>query len=240
MGAQGLDLRLYSKQVEEELNEIERTSIDDYLAQAINMANLHAQLQGCDNILQNMEDMLGCFQTDLGNISGEINSLQQQSMTMNLKLKNRREVQASLTTLVEGMAVSSELVDMVYNQPVNEDFLEALVALDSKLTFVGANSEDKACAAEASAELNRLLAKAVAKLREFFLAKILSIRKPMSNPQLQQNAMLKLKDGFRFLAKHDRAVATEIRDEYVETLSKVHLTYFKTYLTRLLKLQVNK
>ena len=37
-----------------------------------------------------MESMLEGFQLHLGNISSEIHSLQQQSMQMNIKLKNRQ------------------------------------------------------------------------------------------------------------------------------------------------------
>lgn len=229
---------MYSKQIEAELDQIERASIEDYLCEAGNMACLHTQLQDCDNILHNMEHLLGCFQTDLGNISGQIESLQQQSLAMNVKLKNRKEVQAALAVVVDGMAVSADLVEVIYNSPVNEEFLAALHVLDNKLAFVAANGEDKACTAEVNIELTRLLTKAAAKLRDFFMQKICAVRKPMSNPQLSQNAMLKVCDGFRFLAQHDRAFATEVRDEYVDTLGKVHFSYFKTYLSRLMKLEV--
>lgn len=37
-----------------------------------------------------MEELLDVFQTDLGHISGEIQSLQEQSTCMNIKLKNRK------------------------------------------------------------------------------------------------------------------------------------------------------
>jgi len=37
---------------------------------------------------------------------------------------------------------------------------------------------------------------------------------------------------------HERQTAKEIRDEYVETMSKIYYSYFKGYLTRLTKLQV--
>ena len=36
-----------------------------------------------------MEDMLTVFQADLGDISSEIQTLQDKSMIMNIKLKNR-------------------------------------------------------------------------------------------------------------------------------------------------------
>ena len=38
---------------------------------------------------------------------------------------------------------------------------------------------------------------------------------------------------------HERHVAKEVRDEYVETMSKIYYSYFKSYLNRLMKLQVS-
>ena len=37
---------------------------------------------------------------------------------------------------------------------------------------------------------------------------------------------------------HHRQVAKEIRDEYIDTMSKIYFSYFKSYLSKLLKLQV--
>ena len=37
---------------------------------------------------------------------------------------------------------------------------------------------------------------------------------------------------------HERQIAREIRDEYIETMSKIYYSYFKGYLTKLTKLQV--
>ena len=130
---QGLDLRVYSKQIEESLRSVERQSVGDYIKESSNMAKLHTRIQvsrqiyirttqarkhgtsashrtprltpslrsiintrmqACDGILETMEDMLGQFQSDLGNISGEIQTLQEQSLSMNVKLKNRKAVQA--------------------------------------------------------------------------------------------------------------------------------------------------
>ena len=34
--------------------------------------------------------------------------------------------------------------------------------------------------------------------------------------------------------------ADEVRDEYADTIGKIHLTYYKTYLSKLLKFQVKK
>jgi len=37
---------------------------------------------------------------------------------------------------------------------------------------------------------------------------------------------------------NERHIAKEIRDEYVETMSKIYYSYFKSYTSRLMKLQV--
>ena len=51
---------------------------------------LNQQIQACDAILETMETMLRGFQGDLGSISDEIQALQNQSLSMNVKIKNRK------------------------------------------------------------------------------------------------------------------------------------------------------
>ena len=43
---------------------------------------------------------------------------------------------------------------------------------------------------------------------------------------------------YQFLLANERTVAKEIRDEYVDTMSKIYYSYFKSYSGRLLKVQV--
>ncbi|XP_068071369.1 vacuolar protein sorting-associated protein 52 homolog isoform X2 [Danio rerio] len=78
---------------------------------------------------------------------------------------------------------------------------------------------------------------AVTKIREFILQKIYSFRKPMTNYQIPQNTLLKYRFFYQFLLANERTVAKEIRDEYVDTMSKIYLSYFKSYSGRLLKVQ---
>merc|ERR1712004_459722 len=83
----GVDLREYSKNVEEELKKAENSCISDFIRESQNIATLHHEIVDCDQILERMENMLLTFQSDLGSISNEILSLQQQSVHMNVKLK---------------------------------------------------------------------------------------------------------------------------------------------------------
>ena len=59
----------------------------------------------------------------------------------------------------------------------------------------------------------------------------------MANPHLQQDTLMKFKALYRFVAQYAAGTAKDIRDEYIDTMSKIHVSYFKTYVERLLKLQ---
>ena len=87
-----------------------------------------------------MERMLLNFQSDLGSISSEILSLQQQSVHMNIKLKNRQSIRGELTQFVDEMAVPEEMILTITEasslQQDNGAFLEQLRNLDHKINFL--------------------------------------------------------------------------------------------------------
>uniref|UniRef100_A0A4W4E2R5 Vacuolar protein sorting-associated protein 52 homolog n=2 Tax=Electrophorus electricus TaxID=8005 RepID=A0A4W4E2R5_ELEEL len=235
----GVDLRQYSKQVETELQHIEQTSIKDYIKESQNIASLHNQITACDSILERIEGMLSGFQSDLSSISSEIQTLQQQSVSMSLRLKNRQAVRSQLSQLVDELVVPSIMISVILDSTVTEqDFLEQLHELNNKINFAKELSfrETLACA-DIQDIVDRLKIKAVSKIREFILQKIYSFRKPMTNYQIPQNTLLKYRFFYQFLLANERTVAKEIRDEYVDTMSKIYYSYFKSYSGRLLKVQ---
>ncbi|XP_070702389.1 vacuolar protein sorting-associated protein 52 homolog [Pempheris klunzingeri] len=235
----GVDLRQYSKQVESELQRIEQASIKDYIMESQNIALLHNQITACDSILERMEGMLSGFQSDLSSISSEIQTLQQQSVSMNVRLKNRQAVRSHLSQLVDELVVPGAMISTILDSPVTEqEFLEQLHELNNKINFAKELSfrETLACS-DIQDIVDRLKLKAVSKIREFILQKTYSFRKPMTNYQIPQNTLLKYRFFYQFLLANERTVAKEIRDEYVDTMSKIYYSYFKSYSGRLLKVQ---
>ncbi|KAI1902344.1 hypothetical protein AGOR_G00043800 [Albula goreensis] len=235
----GVDLRQYSKQVETELQHIEQASIKDYIKESQNIASLHNQITACDSILERMEEMLSGFQSDLSSISSEIQTLQQQSVSMSVRLKNRQAVRSHLSQLVDELVVPGAMISVILESPVTEqEFLEQLHELNNKINFAKELSfrETLACS-DIQDIVDRLKIKAVTKIREFILQKIYSFRKPMTNYQIPQNTLLKYRFFYQFLLANERQVAKEIRDEYVDTMSKIYYSYFKSYSGRLLKVQ---
>ena len=57
-----------------------------------------------------MEQMLNSFQGDLSSISSEIQTLQKQSVAMNIRLKNRQAVRGELSQYVDEMVIPQNLI----------------------------------------------------------------------------------------------------------------------------------
>jgi hypothetical protein len=72
-----------------------------------NLVSLHAKIRECDTILTHMESLLGGFQADLGSISSEIKNLQEQSMSMGIKLRNRK-VGLQTTMIISNFTMGDE------------------------------------------------------------------------------------------------------------------------------------
>lgn len=106
----GTDLRQYSAQIEKEFKEVENRSIEDYIKESQNIANLHNQIGDTSNILERMESMLMDIQDALNNISTEITTLQKKSVSMSVQLTNRQSVRAQLSQFIEDMAVPEEMI----------------------------------------------------------------------------------------------------------------------------------
>lgn len=235
----GTDLRQYSRQIEKELKEVENKSIQDYIKESENIASLHNQIADCDNILEKMESMLMSFQLDLGSISSEILYLQRKSVAMSQQLLNRQLIRGPLSQFIEDMTVSEALIAGIMDCPVTEkEFLTQLQTLNHKINFVKEQTfkEAKSCF-DVKDILEKLKVKAMAKIRTYLLEQIYKFRKPMTNYQVPQNNMLKYKFFFEFILANERNVAEEICGEYVSTMSKIYYSYFKSYSSRLMKLQ---
>ncbi|CAK1603063.1 unnamed protein product [Parnassius mnemosyne] len=235
----GTDLREYALQIDKGIKEAEKNSVADYIRESENIASLHNQIEECDSILARMESMLLVFQNDLGSISNEIISLQKRSVNMSVQLSNRQALKGPLSSFIEDMAISETLIFGINNVPVTDkEFMVQLAMLNQKLNFVKEQEfkETKACH-DVKDVLEKLKIKAVSKIRTYILEQIYKFRKPMANYQIPQNAMLKYKFFFEFVLTNERNVAQEICNEYIDTLSKVYYSYFKSYASRLDKLK---
>lgn len=235
----GTDLREYSLEIEKKFKEVENKSIEDYIKESQNIASLHNQIGACDNVLERMEDMLTNFQDVLNNISSEITILQKKSVSMSIQLSNRNSIRTQLYQFIDDMAVPREMIKCIMeSQVTDKGFLTHLNELNHKLSLVKElNFKESKSAEDVKDVLEKLKIKAMFKLRTYLLEQVYKFRRPMTNYQVPQNAMLKYKFFFEFILSNERQVAQEICTEYLDTMSKIYYSYFKSYSSRLAALR---
>ncbi|KAG6656240.1 hypothetical protein I3843_04G008200 [Carya illinoinensis] len=240
--SKGAKLREYTKGVENNLRKVELDSIQDYIRESDNLVSLHDQIRECDSILSQMETLLGGFQAEIGSISSDIKTLQEKSMDMGLKLKNRKVAESKLAKFVEDIIVPPRMVDIIVDGEVNDEYMRTLEILSKKLKFVEVDPMVKASKAlkDVQPELEKLRQKAVSKVFDFIVQKLYALRKPKTNIQiLQQSVLLKYKYVVSFLKEHGNEVYTEVRGAYIDTMNKVLSAHFRAYILALEKLQLD-
>jgi len=238
---ESVGIRESSKQVDKEMRQIETESVNDYMKESPHLETLKVEIAGCDSVLEKMESMLTNFQSSLGNISSEIRHLQDESLTMKLKLRNRKTVEAKLRQFIDAVALPPDLINSVCEADVDEAYLEFIVALNKKMSCL---KDDRARSTlafqDVEPELEKLRAKAAARIRDFLMQKVDTLKMKRTNIQIvQQNVLMKYKYFNIFLAAHAPEVSVEIRASYVDTMSKYYHSKFKRYTCDLLKLQMD-
>lgn len=119
-----------------------------------------------------------------------------------------------------------------------KEFFVQLNQLNHKLNLVKELSfKDSKSVDDVKDVLIKLKIKAMSKIRVYLLEQVYKFRKPMTNYQVPQNTLLKHKMFFEFILYNERQVAQEICTEYVDTMSKIYYSYFKSYSSRLAALK---
>ncbi len=237
--ASNKDLRAYAEEIDLQLKSVEKESIADYIHESEGLAGLHHQIKNCDDVLDSMESMLRGFQGDLASISAQIKYLQDESLTMNVKLRNRKGAEGLLSSFITQIVVPPELVAAICDAEVNEQYLDHVLELNKKCAFARqpSTSMTSACA-DIAPELEKLRLKSVQKIRDFLLGRVATLRKKFTNTQiLQQSALLKYKGLYHFVLEHAPDVVDEVREAYTTTMSGVYLGKVKAYLSGLMSLR---
>jgi hypothetical protein len=218
-------------------------SVEEYDKEKDKFEDLHRSILACDEVLKSVETYLTNFQADLGAVSAEIESLQTRSISLNTKLENRKVVEKLLGPAVEEISISPAVVKKIVEGPIDDGFVRALSELDKRSKTVNAKLKDQPnlkAIGDIKPLIDDLTKKAVERIRDYVVAQIKAIRSPSINAQIiQQQAFLKFKDLFAFLAKQQPQLAQEICQAYVYTMRWYYLNHFTRYQKALEKLRVH-
>ncbi|KAI8073158.1 Sac2 family-domain-containing protein [Gongronella butleri] len=235
----GVDLREYVREIDMQRESLQSSLEQDYVEHMDTFLDLHAEIKACDQVLGDMEELLDVFQGDLGNISDEIQSLQERSSQMNIRLRNRKAVESRLGRVLQGMVIPPYVIKKISEDDVDEVWLQYILGINKQMRFVKANQQKPIKALRnVGPELERLRLKAAATIRDFFVSRIHALCVPNTNIQImQQSVFLKYKEMHYFCLERHHDAAAEIRQTYVNSLRWYFHNHFDRYAKGLAKLQ---
>ncbi|KAB8200695.1 Vps52-domain-containing protein [Aspergillus parasiticus] len=231
-------------------NEPRRATNSDVGAQSIQQfekerdkfQDLHSAITGCDDVSKSVEKYLNDFQTELGAVSAEIETLQTRSIQLNAMLANRRNVEQLLGPAVEEISISPKAVRLIVEGPIDENWVKALNEIESRAATIEAKVSSPSSTKsvdDVRPLLSDIKKKAVERIRDYLVSQIRALRSPNINAQIiQQQRLVKFKDLYSYLCQAHPTLAGEITQAYINTMRWYYLSHFTRYLQALEKIKV--
>ncbi|KPI43750.1 Vacuolar protein sorting-associated protein 52 B [Cyphellophora attinorum] len=206
------------------------------------LEDFHASISASDQVLESVESYLTNFQSELGQVSAEIEDLQERSVQLNAKLENRRQVEKLLGPAVEDVSISPVTVRAIADGPIDDVFMKALTEVDARSAILDGKKGSGPVKAleDVKPLLNDLKAKAVERIRDYVVAQIKAIRAPGVNAQvIQMRSFTRHRDMFTFLAHNHPILSEEIAQAYINTMKWYYVSNFTRYQQALQKLPLH-
>ncbi|KAI1265780.1 Vps52-domain-containing protein [Xylariaceae sp. FL1019] len=223
--------------------ESSQQSPEEHAREKAKFEDLHHSIKACDEILSSVETNLASFRNDLATVAADIETLQARSAALNIRLENRKAVEKGLGPVIEELSVSPVVVAKIADGHVDDAWVKTLNEIDKRATAHKKNasgSENQKGFQDLGPLLEKLIQKAIGRIRDFLVAQIKALRSPHINAQIiQQQSFLKFKDLFSFLHKHHPTLANEICQAYMNTMRWYYLNQFTRYETALKRIKLH-
>ncbi|KAH9908604.1 Sac2 family-domain-containing protein [Xylariomycetidae sp. FL2044] len=243
---EGLSLRelaLSEDVVRNTIEEHRSRPVEQYEEDKSRFDDLHRSIRACDEVLSSVETNLTNFRNDLATVSADIETLQARSTALNVRLENRKAVEKGLGPIVEEMSVSPVVVSTIAEGHIDESWVKTLGDIDKRAASYKksvANPEQSRGLQDLGPLLEKLVLKAVERIRDFLVAQVKALRSPHINAHIiQQQNFLKFKDLFLFLHRHHAALADEICQAYMNTMRWYYSNQFSRYENALKKIKLH-
>jgi len=233
-----VDLRRVTEKAANELRQLENEAAYDYLKIEKETKDLIGQIDFSDKILNNLEGLLKDFRQNLLVIKGEMTSLQEKSMQMNIGLNNRKNISNEFSEFIESIMLEPKLIEDILKGEINEEYVGNIAKLCKKLANLKRyNALDNKSVKEIEPELSKLKLKACERIKAYMNTQIANLKKPKTNIQIiQQNNLVNYRIFLFFLKEHHQETYLELSQNYSKLLSKVYAANFRLYIDDLQKL----
>lgn len=229
------------------------------LEQASTYLKLHNELQSSKALLGELETFLDIFYTDLSVLSNQMSALQGKSIILGQRLKNRRQLEGKLRSIVADIVLEPRYIDLIFADEAStgraglevwkgcaerlSTCLMACAELEGVLRDElhlsrGAQLDVKALReAREVAEGCRIMA--VSKIRPLLISTFAPLRSSLSTnmPVLQAVLLKSYRPLFMFLSHHAPRVAIDVQRAYVAAARLYFETGFRRYERSLVRLR---
>ncbi|KAI1400775.1 Vps52-domain-containing protein [Hypoxylon fuscum] len=216
---------------------------EEYERDKAKFEDLHRSIRACDEVLSSVETNLTSFRNDLATVSADIETLQARSTTLNVRLGNRKAVEKGLGPVVDELSVSPTVVSKITEGHIDEAWVKVVAEIDRRAIAYKKNTsstQGNKGLQDLGPLLEKLVLKAIERIRDFLVAQIKALRSPHINAQIiQQQNFIKFKDLFSFLHKHHAQLADEICQAYMNTMRWYYNNQFMRYENALKKIKLH-
>lgn len=121
-------------------NDVGAQTIEQFEKEKDKFQELHSAIAGCDDVSKSVETYLSDFQSELGSVSAEIETLQSRSIQLNAMLSNRQNVEQLLGPAVEEISISPRAVRLIAEGPIDDNWVKALNEMETRSASIEAKA----------------------------------------------------------------------------------------------------
>lgn len=144
---------------------------------------------------------------------------------------------------MEELSLPPAVVSKITEGPIDESWVKTLGEIDRRANAYrdsASSSQQSKAWADLGPLLEKLIMKAIERIRDFIVAQIKALRSPHINAQIiQQQNFLRFKDLYAFLHRHHATLAEEIGQAYMNTMRWYYLNQFTRYEKALQQLKLH-
>lgn len=222
----------YKSKVNKDLSELENRIISELLINDHELVSMYENFTQSEGILSELESSLNSFKDKLENINSDMKQLQVKSNEISVKLKNRKEFEEELYSLLDSIVLSPDFLNDVSNKEIDDEYIEKLYQLDAKLDMF--NKEDlpqSKAIYEVIPEMQKTLTKVSGKIYCYLMNKFQLFLKPNTNIKIIQDVIVsKNKFLITFLKKHSISMYQDIVSKYISYIEKIYSSSTITYI----------
>ncbi|KAK2195969.1 Vps52 [Babesia duncani] len=213
----------------------QQSVVDTLLEYEKDIHEFSMDLNFCDSTLKLVENALMKHYSSLKNASVNIENLHKESAGVSYGLRNRQLMFERLQKFLNDVLIMPNLIKMICNDPVNQNYMNLVNQYIAKRDFLKANypTEKYPCLVSSRVQIKKLHLVIVRRIYNYLVEQVSMLAMSKSNIFLiQDTKLLRLKPLFVYLEANS-ALGLQVCRLYIHTMNKTYTHLFGNYLLSL-------